>query len=53
MDNCCTQVKNSFGTVKNSSATALAWKEQMPLQKVKEVEKACTQPFKVSYLDVT
>jgi len=46
-------VKNSFGTIKNSSATALVWKEQMPLQKVKEVEEACMQPFKeLGYVNV-
>jgi len=46
-------VKDSFSTVKNSSATAMAWKEQMPLQKVREVEKACTQPFEeLGYVNV-
>ena len=45
----CIQVKNAFGTIKNSSATAMAWKKQMPSEKVKEVEKACVQPLKVGH----
>jgi len=39
------QKKNPYGTARNSTATAFAWREQLGLEKTKAIQEACLEPM--------
>eukprot|EP00092_Neocalanus_flemingeri_P025067 GFUD01027183.1.p1 GENE.GFUD01027183.1~~GFUD01027183.1.p1 ORF type:complete len:525 (+),score=91.97 GFUD01027183.1:151-1725(+) len=39
------QKKNPYGTARNSSATAFAWRDKLGFQKTREIQEACLEPM--------